>query len=495
MNTSTQTPDKEEFRDHLSTVNEEGKRIWVYPKKPSGKFHRYRVVAAIILLAILFFVPLIKINGHPLMLLDILGRKFILFGMPFGPQDFYLFVLSIIGLIISVFLFTVVYGRIFCGWICPQTIFMEMLFRKVEYLIEGNANKQRALNKQPWTGEKIFKKTLKHVIFAVMAVAIGNALLAWVIGVDSLVELIRKPIPEVFGKFMAMVIFSGVIYFFYAYFREQVCTIICPYGRLQGVMLDPDSIVIHYDHVRGEPRGKIKKGVEQNLGDCIDCHLCVDVCPTGIDIRNGTQLECVNCTACIDACDSVMRKVKRPTGLIRYASKNEIVNGVRKIFTPKAIGYTVILILLFSLITFLLVTRSNYELSIVRTAGLMAQEQPGKRLSNLYDFNIINKTFDEIPTTLELENIKGDIKLVAGSLTVPPQGIAEGKFFVILPISEITKLNTPIEVAVKSDGKTIDVIKTSFLGKVAGKKFREEYKAKEAKEKENHKGKENKIEN
>lgn len=463
----------EEFRDHLATVTEEGKRIWIYPKKPSGKFHRLRVIVAIALLAVLFLVPFIEVNGHPFMLLDLLGRKFILFGIAFGPHDFHLFVLTIIGLIISIFLFTVVYGRLFCGWVCPQTIFMEMVFRKVEYLIEGDANKQRALNKAPWTGSKIFKKTLKHGIFFILAFAIANALLAWVIGVDSLFELISKPISEVFGRFMAMMIFTGVTYFMGAYFREQVCTIICPYGRLQGVMLDPDSIVIHYDHVRGEPRGKIRKGMEQNNGDCIDCNLCVDVCPTGIDIRNGTQLECINCTACIDACDTVMTKIKRPTGLIRYASKNEIESGVRKIFTPKAIGYTVVLFLLFSLITFLLSTRSDFELSIVRTAGLLAQEQPDNKISNLYDVKIINKTFNSVPTTLELNNIEGEIKVVAGDLTLKPQEVSEGKFFVILPVDKITKLNTPIEVAVKAEGRTIDVIKTSFLGKVKGKKFEE----------------------
>jgi len=460
----------EDFRDHLATVNEEGKRIWVYPKKPSGKIHRYRVIASIILLAILFFVPLIKVNGHPFILLDVLDRKFILFGISFGPHDFHLFVLTIIGLIISVFLFTVVFGRIFCGWICPQTIFMEMLFRKVEYWIEGDANKQRALNKQPWDGEKIFKKISKHAVFTIMAFGIGNALLAWVIGIDSLVELIEKPISEVFGKLMAMVIFSGVIYFFYAYFREQVCILICPYGRLQGVMLDPDSIVIHYDSIRGEPRGKIRKGIEQNNGDCIDCHLCVDVCPTGIDIRNGTQLECINCTACIDVCNEVMTKVKRPTGLIRYASKNEIETGVRKVFTPKAIGYTIVLAFLFSIIAYLLSTRSDFELSIVRTAGLMAQEQPGNKLSNLYDVKIINKTFYTIPTSLELKNMEGEIKLVTGDLTLVPQGVAEGKFFVILPEEKVLKLNTPIEIAVKTNNKVIDVIKTSFLGKVKGRK-------------------------
>lgn len=467
---NNKNPKNEEFRDHLATVTEEGKRIWIYPKKPGGKFHRYRVIVAVFLLAVLFLVPLIKVNGHPLMLLDILGRRFILFGVAFGPHDFHLFVLTIIGLIISVFLFTVVYGRLFCGWVCPQTIFMEMLFRKIEYWIEGNANQQKVLNKRPWDGEKIFKKVVKHLIFAVMAVAIGNALLAWVIGFDSLVELVKKPIPEVFGKFMAMVIFSGVIYFFYAYFREQVCTLICPYGRLQGVMLDPDSIVIHYDHVRGEPRGKIRKGIEQNNGDCIDCHLCVDVCPTGIDIRNGTQLECVNCTACIDACDEVMVKVNRPPGLIRYASKNEVETGVRKIFTPKAIGYTVVLVILFSVVAFLLANRSDFELSIVRTPGLMAQQQPDNKLSNLYDVKIINKTFNEMPAELELKNVEGEIKLLSGDLTLHPQEVAEAKFFVIIPEANITELNTPIEIAVKTNDKTIDVIKTSFLGKVKRRK-------------------------
>lgn len=471
MTNSTNSPDTEDFRDHLATVTEEGKRVWIYPKKPSGKLHRFRVIVSIFLLAVLFLVPLIKINGHPLMLLDILGRKFILFGVSFGPHDFHLFVLSIIGLIISIFLFTVVYGRIFCGWVCPQTIFMEMVFRKIEYWIEGDANKQKALNRSPWDSNKIFKKTIKHSVFFIVSFAIANALLSWVIGIDALLELASKPIPEVFGRFMAMIIFTGATYFMGAYFREQVCTLICPYGRLQGVMLDPDSIVIHYDNVRGEPRGKIRKNIEQNNGDCIDCHLCVDVCPTGIDIRNGTQLECINCTACVDACDEVMTKVKRPTGLIRYASKNEIETGNRKIFTPKAIGYSIVLLLLFSFLTYLLATRSDFELSIVRTPGLMAQEQPGGKLSNLYDVKIINKTFDTIPTELELRNVEGEVKIVTGDLILQPQEVSEGKFFVIIPEENIKKLNTQIEIAVKSEDMIIDVIKTSFLGKVKGKKF------------------------
>ncbi len=474
MNEEVKNQDTEEFRDHLATVTEEGKRVWIYPKKPTGKFYNLRTIVSIILLAILFLVPLIKVNGHPFMLLDLLQRKFILFGIAFGPHDFHLFVLAIIGGIISIFLFTVVYGRIFCGWICPQTVFMEMIFRKIEYWIEGDAGKQRALNNAPWNATKIFKKISKQVIFFLTSFAIANALLAWVIGLDALVELASKPINQVFGRFMAMMIFTAVTYMMGAYLREQVCTLICPYGRLQGVMLDPDSIVIHYDHLRGEPRGRISKATANSNGDCIDCHLCVDVCPTGIDIRNGTQLECVNCTACIDACDSIMTKIKKPKGLIRYASKNEIETKHRKIFTPKAIGYTIVLSILFSIISFLLLNRSDYELSLVRTAGLMAQEQPGGKLSNLYDVKIINKTFESSPVTLEVQNMEGEVKVISGDLTLQPQEVSEGKIFVIFPKENIKALTTPIEVAVKAEGKIIDVIKTSFLGKIKGRKFKSE---------------------
>ncbi len=469
MNKETNTPN-EEFRDHIATVTEEGKRIWVYPKKPKGRYHRARAIVAAILLAILFFTPLIKVHGHPVMLLDILSRKFILFGIPLGPQDFHLIVIFIIMLIISVFLFTVVWGRLWCGWACPQTIFMEMLFRKVEYLIEGDAHEQRALNRAPWTPKKIFKKVTKYAIFGIMAFLIANALLAWVIGIDALKELASRPISEVPGKFTAMIIFTGVIYFFYAYFREQVCTLICPYGRLQGVMLDQNSIVIAYDYIRGEPRAKLGKNRDDNAGDCIDCRQCVDVCPTGIDIRNGTQLECVNCTACIDACDHVMDKVKKPRGLIRFASKEEIETGKRKIFTPKAIGYSVVLTLLLSLFIFLLATRSDFELSIVRTAGLLAQEQPGDKISNLYDVKIINKTFNEMPAELKLLDVPGEIKVVNGNLLVKPSDIAEAKVLVILPKKAIKSISMPIRIEVSANGKVLDVMKTNFLGKVMRRK-------------------------
>ena len=378
------------FRDSLATVTKEGKRVWINPRKPSGRYYTARTFVSILLLAFLFSAPFIKIDGHPFMIFNFLERKFIIFGIPFGPQDFHILVIATISLIVFIILFTVIYGRIFCGWVCPQTIFMEMVFRKIEYWIEGNAKKQAALRRAPWTADKIFKKTFKNGIFFIISFVIANFFLAYIIGMDRLITIVRDPPSEHIGGLVAITIFSGVFFFVFANFREQVCTMVCPYGRLQGVLLDQNSIVIAYDYLRGEPRGKIKKSEpSQNLGDCIDCHLCVEVCPTGIDIRNGTQLECINCTACIDACDDVMLKVKRPKGLIRYASKNEIETKARKIFSPRTIGYTVVLLLLIGLLAVLVLTRSNVELTILRTPGLLYQDQPGNKISNLYDVKII----------------------------------------------------------------------------------------------------------
>ncbi len=458
------------YRDSLYTVTKEGERVWIYPKKPKGRYYTARTILSIFLIAFLIAAPFIKIEGHPLMMLNFLERHFVIFGVPFGPHDFYLFVLLMIATFVFIFLFTVVYGRIFCGWLCPQTIFMEMVFRKVEYWIEGDARQQRALNNSPWDRKKIFKKVSKHIIFYGISFFISNIFLAWIIGGDKLIEIVTAPPSEHLSGLILITIFSFVFYAVFARFREQVCTMVCPYGRLQGVMLDQNSIVIAYDHVRGEPRGKLKRGEERVKGDCIDCRLCVDVCPTGIDIRNGTQLECVNCTACIDACDAVMEKIGKPRGLIRYASKNEIISKVRKKFTPRAIGYSVVLVILLSLFTGLFMSRSEIEFTILRTPGLLSQEQPNNRLSNLYDVKFINKTFNPIKVELKLKNIEGEIKLIGHDLNVAPQEVAEGKFLVIIPKDKIKKVNTPIIIEVKAGDKVIDLVKTSFLGKINRKK-------------------------
>lgn len=454
----------ETFRNQLATVTEDGKRKWVYPKKPSGRFHKARIIVSAILLFILIATPFVKVNGHPFILFDFLDRKFILFGVLFGPHDFHLLVIAFISMVVFVILFTAVFGRIFCGWACPQTIFLEMVFRKIEYWIEGDSKDQRKLKAAPWTGNKFFKKLRKHVIFFTIAFFISNIFLSYIIGIDELIKIITDPPSEHLQGLFAISVFSGIFYFVFSNFREQACTIVCPYGRLQGVLLDGDSIVIAYDNVRGEPRKRFRKDEGwENRGDCIECYQCVEVCPTGIDIRNGIQLECVNCTACIDACDDIMDKINRPRGLIRYASLNSIEKKAKWKFTPRAIGYSALLTVLVTVLIILLLNRTDFSVTVLRTAGLLYQEQPNNMLSNLYDLNIVNKTFDEIPVHLKLEGDKGELKLIGNDIVIQPQGNIDAKFLVLMPKEDLTSMSTPIDVGIYSNDKLIKKVSTSFL--------------------------------
>jgi cytochrome c oxidase accessory protein FixG len=463
-----QSPEKisEDFRDSLATVSREGKRKWIYPKKPSGRFYTARNIVSAILLLILFGTPFIKVEGHPFILLNILERNFILFGVSFGPHDFFLFVLLMISLIVFIILFTAVFGRVFCGWVCPQTVFLEMVFRKIEYFIEGDAKDQRKLDAAQMNGKKFFKKGIKHFIFFSLAFLISNIFLAYIIGIDNLFKIITDPPSEHLSGLISITVFSGIFYWVFAWFREQACTIVCPYGRLQGVLLDSNSLVIAYDNKRGEPRGKLKKNIQRNEGDCIDCRLCVDVCPTGIDIRDGIQLECVNCTACIDACDDIMVKINKPKGLIRYDSLNGIEKQQKFRITPRMISYSALLIVLISIFALLISSRTDFNINILRTPGMLFQEQPGEKISNLYDISLLNKTFKEVPVELRLENITGEIKLIGSEIKLKPQDNYDGKFLLLIPKESISKMNTPIEIGVYSAEGLIQKIKTSFLGPV-----------------------------
>ena len=463
MATKLQTsPD--EFRDHISTVDEHGKRVWVYPKKPKGKLYDYRKWVSYGLLALLFAGPFIKINGLPLLMFNVVERKFVIFGILFWPQDFFILVLAFLALVVFIILFTVVYGRLFCGWVCPQTIFLEMVFRRIEYLIEGDYTKQRALDKMPWNTEKILKKGTKTAIFIAISFLIANTFLAYVIGIDEVKKLVTDTPQNHLAGFGTMLAFTGVFYWVFAYFREQVCTIACPYGRLQGVMLDKKSVVVAYDYERGEPRGKLRKGQERTQGDCIDCYQCVQVCPTGIDIRNGTQLECINCTACIDACNDIMRMIDKPEGLIRYDSEEAIAEGKKwKLFTPRVMGYTSVLALLLIALTTLLLTRDNAEATILRTPGQLYQKTEQGTVKNLYNISVINKTNTEMPLTLKLLSSDGTIKVVGSELVLPAQGIAEGVFFAEIPQTKLTGINSKIEIGVYHGNDLITTQDTKFL--------------------------------
>ena len=463
------------FRDSISTVDEEGKRNWIYPKKPSGKLYNVRTWVSYLLLILLFSGPFLRINGKPFLLINILERKFIIFGQVFWPQDFYIFVLVMLAGMVFVVLFTVIFGRLFCGWVCPQTIFMEMVFRKIEYWIEGDFRQQKKLNKQKWDSEKIRKKGLKHSIFFLISFLISNIFLAYIIGSDELLAIITDSPSEHIKGLISILIFTGVFYWVFSWFREQVCLIACPYGRLQGVMLDKNSIVVAYDYIRGETRGKFKKGEDREQskkGDCIDCHQCVDVCPTGIDIRNGTQLECVNCTACIDACDQIMEKINLPKGLIRYDSEEGITKQKKKVFSTRTIAYSVVLALIVVAISILLAFRTDVDATILKTTGQEYQKRENGMVSNLYNYKIINKTFEDINAEIRLIDKNGTVELIGNkAMVIPSEGIAEGTFFLVLNMSDLEERKSKLKIGIyDKKGELLDKVKTSFLAPVKRKK-------------------------
>lgn len=461
----------EEFRDSISTVDAEGKRIWIYPKKPSGRFHNWRIVVSVFLLAILFAGPFIKLKGKPFFLLNFFERKFIIFGQVFWPQDFFLLALTLVTFFVFITLFTVAFGRIWCGWMCPQTLFLEMVFRKIEYWIEGDANEQRKLDKASWNGSKIFKKTSKQIIFFAISLLIAHLVMAYMVGVDEVVNIVSQPPSEHMAGFIGLLAFTGVFYGVFARFREQACIAVCPYGRLQGVLLVKDSLVVAYDWLRGEPRGKIRKSessTEANKGDCIDCKLCIHVCPTGIDIRNGTQLECVNCTACIDACDDVMVKIGKPKGLIRYSSYNAIKEGVLKIFTPRIAGYSVVLVALVSLLMYFIITRADIDTTVLKAPGTLYSKTEDGQITNVYNIEFVNKTFNEVSLDVRVESPEAASLLKIGdpNILVPKEGKLKGLFMIKLPEKDIKSMKMNVVLGIYQDGEKIETTNARFIGPI-----------------------------
>jgi cytochrome c oxidase accessory protein FixG len=453
------------FRDQVATVDKDGKRMWVYPQQAKGRYYNMRTWLSIGYLAVFFSLPFVKVDDHPFFMINILERRFILFGQIFWPQDFFIFGLGMVVFIVFIALFTVVFGRVFCGWACPQTIFMEMVFRKIEYWIEGDAAQQKILDKTPWSISKITKKGSKWIVFWVISFIIANTFLAYIIGIDELKKTVSEPIGKHIGTLSSLLVFTTVFFFVYAWLREQVCTTICPYGRMQGVLLDRNTVVVAYDHKRGEQRGKFKKNEVRTAGDCIDCMQCVKVCPTGIDIRNGTQLECINCTACIDACDKMMMAIGLDTGLIRYASENNMETRQPMRLTARMKAYSTVMVVLLGILIWLLSSRTDVDIALLRTPGQLFQEQPGRQLSNLYNYKLLNKTFKDKEIMLMPENFKGTITLVGEhKLTVPKEGFASGSMFVYVHGADIVKRKTMLKIAVYEGGKKIRTITTAFLG-------------------------------
>jgi len=445
-----------------------GKRQWIYPLIRKGPFYKWRSWISYFYLIFLFAGPFIRINGQPLLLLNFIDRQFVILGQVFWPQDIFLFVLATLVAIICIVLFTIAFGRVFCGWICPQTIFMEMVFRKVEDWIEGDAKKRKKLDAGPWTREKIVRKTSKTFVFIIISFLIANIFLAYIIGSESLIKIITEPIAQHIVGFASIWAFTIVFYTVYSRIREQVCTLFCPYGRLQGVMTDEHTLVVAYDEIRGEPRGKIdrKHDAPGLKGDCVDCGLCVDVCPTGIDIRKGTQLECINCTACIDVCDEVMDKIHKPRKLIGYFSENMIHTKEKPSFTVRMMAYSSVIVILLSVLSYFIFTRSDLDVTVMRSAGMLYQEQKGGYISNIYNAEFINKTDQRKSFILKADDPSIKIQYIQAPGVMEKQGSVKAVFFVLIPASKIHTAKTDVHLQLVVDNKVVKTVTTEFVGPI-----------------------------
>ena len=447
------------FRDRPINIEESGKRKWIYAKKPKGKWYTRRSIFGYGSLLFLIFAPILKINGNPLMLFDIANRKFFIFGQLIWAQDTYLMALIMLISVIFIVFFTVIYGRLWCGWACPQTIFMELVFRKIEYLFDGNYRNGKV--KDTKSVKALIRRIAKHITFYITSLLITHIFLNWFVGLNRLIELITSPISENLMGFLFMLAITTFYYWIYSHFREQVCTMICPYGRMQGVLLDSKSITVIYDFKRGEPRGA------KNEGDCIDCKQCIAVCPTGIDIKNGSQLECVNCTACIDECNIVMRKIGKPENLIRFDSYEGVEKGKKSILNARTYGYSTVLVVLLIVLSVTLLNRTSIDSTILRVPGTIYQEIEPDIYTNIYNIKSINKTQKDIELDVRLlspEN--GRIQLAGKNHTIKESSKFENVIIITLEKTQLEGKITELEIGLYNGDELLETYETNFIGPI-----------------------------
>ncbi|MEZ4701560.1 MAG: cytochrome c oxidase accessory protein CcoG [Rhodothermales bacterium] len=384
----------------LSTLGADGKRRWIYPVSSPGRYFNWRRIVGYVLVVLYLALPVIHIGGKPAVMLDFVHREFALFGLTFYPTDTLLLLGFGVSMVLVVIIGTALLGRVWCGWACPQTVYLEFVFRPIERLIEGKEHVRSRRDAGPMNWDKAWRKGLKLSIYLLIALLLAHTFVAYFVGWQTLIDWMLDPPGEHFGFFGMMALTTGLILYDFGYFREQMCTIACPYARMQSVLLDPDSLIVSYDPGRGEPRAKRSRktmeeeaaGVRPAQGDCIDCLACVRTCPTGIDIRNGLQMECIACTQCIDACDSIMDKIGKPRGLVRYTSEHALAGKESRLFRPRTILYTLLIGLVSTLFVVGLVLRSDYDINVGRVTGSPFTELPDGSIANRLRFRVRNQT-------------------------------------------------------------------------------------------------------
>lgn len=373
--------------DSVTTIQDDGSRRFLFPADVKGRFTTQRLLAALGLIFIYIALPIIHIRGYPAVFLDLSTRRFHLFGFTLAAQDAWLMFFLITGLGFTLFLVTALLGRIWCGWACPHSVFLDQVYRRIERLIDGDAPARRKLDSDPLSGPKLAKRTVKHGLYLLVSAGIVHMLLAYFVSLPALWNMMSSSPSDHAAAFVFMLVATGILYFNFAWFREQLCIVICPYGRLQSVLIDDNSLVIGYDAKRGEPRGKLGT---QGAGDCVACNRCVHVCPTGIDIRQGLQMECIACSACVDACDEVMDRVKKPRGLIRYDSLSGLAGKPTRWLRPRTIIYTLLFVAgaIVSAVTFAKVKPASFAVTRIVGTPYVVDEQ---NVRNQFMVRIVNK--------------------------------------------------------------------------------------------------------
>ena len=445
--------DKRPDLTSVTTINRDGSHYILHPADVRGFFTRYRRWFGLLLLLVYVILPWIQINGHPAVFLDLDARRFHLFGLTFLAQDLWLGFFAVSGLGFLLFYLTALFGRLWCGWTCPYTVFLEHIFRRIERWIDGDAPARRKLEQAPWDSGKIAKRILKHGLFLLCATVIAHIFLAYFVSLPKLYSFMRTSPLEHLQTFAIVAFVSLALYFAFAWFREQFCIILCPYGRIQSALSDDDTVTIGYDKVRGEPRGKAK---DPSTGDCVDCMRCVKVCPTGIDIRNGLQMECIGCAACVDACDEIMVKLDRPKGLVRYDSMNGLEGRATKFVRPRTIVYTLLLGVFLAALSFSLTRVHDVDVAVARMRGsTFYVDEVGVR--NQYEISLTTKRNVETSFTLSIEEGPEGLQLggMNEAVRVPPQSEVKHPIFVTIPRAQYDGPLTVKIVARSQPGDTV----------------------------------------
>jgi cytochrome c oxidase accessory protein FixG len=463
-------------RESVTTINRDGSRKFLHPADVTGAFTHWRRIFALLLIGIYISLPWIPINGHPAVFLDIIHRRFHILGFTFAAQDMWLGFFCITGVGFTLFFLTALFGRLWCGWACPQTVFLEHVYRRIERWIEGDGTKRRKLDQQAWDFNKISKRGLKHALFLLVSLFIAHMFVAYFISIPELYYWMTHSPAEHWGAFIFILVASGIIYFNFAWFREQLCLVICPYGRLQSALIDDDSVIIGYDEKRGEPRGKAK---ETGIGDCVDCTRCVQVCPTGIDIRQGLQIECIGCANCIDACNAVMTKLNRPTGLVRYDSQNGLAGKKKKILRPRIAIYFVLMLIGAAAMTLSAMQLRSANMNVVRMTGA-PYFITENAIRNQFMLRVINKTTEVKKYTIQCDAGEQIYKMEGNEDGIVVESMGEEVRPVIISIlKENYTGKFPIELSlIAPDGETIITRNAEFIGPNA--KMLKEHDAKKA---------------